>query len=48
MGETAHRGFYAAQNYRYVGPQTLQYLGVDYSGVLGTAVVTAIGTVGIL
>ena len=47
VGETAQRGFDAAQYDRHVGIELLENLGIDDGGILGPHVVTTVGRVGI-
>ena len=48
VGESAQRGFDAAQHDGRVGKELAQDAGVDDGGVLRSQVVTAVGTVGVL
>ena len=48
MGQSAERGFDAAQCHGNVGIELLEDLGVDDGGIVGAQVVPGVGTVGIL
>ena len=48
MCESAQTGFNASQYHWHIGIEFLQYAGVDYCGVFGTHIMTAIWTIGIL
>jgi hypothetical protein len=47
VGEAAHGGFDSAEDDGHVGEEAFENLGVDDGGIVGAAVVSAVGTVGV-